>query len=126
MTLLAAMVGAIALMSDVMRQVLRFGGRGRGGRGKGNPLALVVLVLWLLSLLVAPIVAGGVSVGGSRKREDPADATRAQLPRNPMALAEALEKIDAAPDATKSIARGAAHLCITDPGERRVADHRGL
>ena len=126
MTLLAAMVGAIALMSDVMRQFLRFGGRGRGGRGKGNPLALVVLVLWLLSLLVAPIVAGVLSMAVSWKREYLADATGAQLTRNPLALAEALEKIDSAPDATKSIARGAAHLCIVDPGERRIAANEGF
>ncbi len=131
MTLLAAIVGAVALMSDVMRQFLRFGGRvgsggGRGGRGKGNPLALVVLILWLLSLLVAPIVSSILSMAVSRKREYLADATGAQLTRNPMALASALEKIDAAPDATKAIARGAAHLCIIDPGERKLAAREGF
>ena len=57
MTLLAGMVGAIALMSDGMGRMLRIGGRGGasarragsggGGKGGGNPLALVVLVLWL-------------------------------------------------------------------------------
>ena len=59
MTLLAGMVGAIALMSDGMGRMLRGGraetgggGGGRSGRGKGgNPLALVVLVLWLLTLV---------------------------------------------------------------------------
>ena len=128
MTLLAAMVGAIALMSDVMRQFLRFGGgRGRGGGGKkGNPLALVVLVLWLISLVLAPIITSLLSMAVSRKREYLADATGAQLTRNPMALASALEKIEGATAATKSIARGAAHLCIVDPGERKIADREGF
>jgi heat shock protein HtpX len=131
MTLLAAMVGALALMSDVARQFLRFGGGssgrgGRGGRDKGNPLALLVLVLWLLSLLVAPIVSSLLSMAVSRKREFLADATGAQLTRNPMALAAALEKIDAVPEATKSIARGAAHMCIVDPGERKLAVREGV
>jgi heat shock protein HtpX len=130
MTLLAAMVGVIALMSDVMRQFLR-GGGGRvsgGGRGgkKGNPIALLVLVLWLISLVLAPIVSRLLSMGVSRKREYLADATGAQLTRNPLALASALEKIDGVTGATKSIARGAAHLCIIDPGERRFSEKEGL
>ena len=127
MTLLAAMVGVVALMSDVMRQFLRFGGgRGRGGGKKGNPLALLVLVLWLVSLVLAPIVSSLLSMAVSRKREYLADATGAQLTRNPMALASALEKIDAASGATRAIARSAAHLCIIDPGERKLADKEGF
>ena len=66
MTLLAGMVGAIALMSDGMGRMIRgtrhVGGGGRSGggsrgKGGGNPLALVVLVLWLLTLVVAPMVS---------------------------------------------------------------------
>ena len=128
MTLLAAMVGVVALMSDAMRQFLRGGGGRLGGRGgkKGNPLALVVLALWLVSLVLAPLVTRLLSMGVSRKREFLADATGAQLTRNPMALALALEKIDAATGATRSIARGAAHLCIIDPAERKLADQEGF
>jgi heat shock protein HtpX len=130
MTLLAAMVGAIALMSDVMRQFLRFGGgrsgeRGGGGR-KGNPLALVVLVLWIVTLVLAPIVSSVLSMAVSRKREYLADATGAQLTRNPLALASALQKIDEMPDATRAITRGAAHLCIVDPLERKIASKEGF
>jgi heat shock protein HtpX len=128
MTLLAAMVGVVALMSDVMRQFLRFGG-GRGGRGggkKGNPLALLVLVLWLVSLVLAPIITRLLSMGVSRKREFLADATSAQLTRNPMALARALEKIEGHAGATRAVARGAAHLCIIDPGERKLANSEGF
>jgi len=129
MTLLAAMVGSIALMSDIMRQFLRFGGgrssRGGGGK-KGNPLAVVVLILWILTLVLAPIVSSILSMAVSRKREYLADATGAQLTRNPNALANALAKIEARPEATKSIARGAAHLCIIDPAESRLASKEGF
>src|SRR5262245_42288597 len=125
MTLLAGMVGAIALMSDGMGRMLR-GGRvsgrgfssGSGGRsnGKGgNPLAIVVLVLWLLTLLVAPIVSRILAMAVSRKREFLADATGAQFTRNPMALATALQKLESASSPTQAITRGAAHLCIVDP-----------
>jgi heat shock protein HtpX len=61
----------------------------------------------------------------SRNREYLADATAAQFTRNPAALAAALEQLDAASGATRSITRGAAHLCIVDPSERRLAARDG-
>ena len=129
MTLLAALVGSIALMSDLARNFLRFGGRGSrrsGGRDKGNPVAILVLVIWLITLVLAPIISRLLSMAVSRKREYLADATAAQFTRNPLALASALQKIDAAPSATRAIAHGAAHLCIVDPSERKISSREGL
>lgn len=137
MTLLAGMIGAIVLASDLMRNFLRYGRipRGRGGsRGGGNgsdkkggnPLAIVVLGLWLLTLIIAPIVSRLLAMSVSRKREFLADATGAQFTRNPMALASALQKLEGAVEATRSIAKGAAHMCIVDPGERRFAQKEGF
>ena len=51
----------------------------------------------------------------SRKREYLADATSAQLTRNPAALAAALQKIEAAEAPTVATKGGTAHLCIADP-----------
>jgi len=62
----------------------------------------------------------------SRKREYLADATGAQFSRNPEALARALEKIDSASTATKAITRGVGHMCIVDPGERRISARPGI
>ena len=132
MTLLAGMVGAIVLLSDLFRNFLRFGGRlsgggsSRGGKKGGNPLAVIVLALWLITLVVAPIVSRLLAMGVSRKREFLADATGAQLTRNPLALANALEKLESVTTATRSIARGAAHMCIVDPSERRFAQKEGF
>lgn len=140
MTLLAAMVGAIALMSDGAGRMLRTGGRigrsggsaarrlggGRGGKGGAGALGLVVLVLWLLTLLVAPLITRLLALAVSRKREFLADASAAQLTRNPGGLASALEKIHDAPGATRRIAHGAAHLCIVDPAERKLSDREGF
>jgi heat shock protein HtpX len=131
MTLLAGMVGAIALMSDGMGRMLR-GSRGArlsGGRGRdkgGNPLAIVLLVFWLLTLIVAPIVSRILAMAVSRKREYLADATGAQFTRNPLALASALEKLEAASAPTQAITRGAAHLCIVDPAPGVLAAREGF
>lgn len=141
MTLLAALVGAIALMSDVGRKFLRGGGRvgragrgalgrgggGRGGKGGGGAaIVVVVLVLWLVSLAIAPIVSRLLAMAVSRKREFLADATAAQFTRNPMGLATALEKIEAAGTPTHRITSGAAHLCIVDPLGRRLNNRTGF
>jgi heat shock protein HtpX len=134
MTLLAGMVGAIALMSDGMGRMLRFGGRGGrrlggrdgGGKGGGNPLGLIVLVLWVLTLIVAPVVSRILAMAVSRKREFLADATAAQLTRNPMALAAALEKLSSASGATRAITQGAAHLCIVDPSPGLLSSREGF
>ncbi|HEX6104793.1 MAG TPA: M48 family metallopeptidase [Gemmatimonadales bacterium] len=134
MTLLAAMVGAIALMSDGMGRMLRTGrdvGGGSGGRrsskggGGGNPLGLIVLVLWLLTLVVAPIVSRILAMSVSRKREFLADAAGAQFTRNPLALASALEKLAAATSPTRAIKQGAAHLCIVDPSPGLLSAREG-
>jgi heat shock protein HtpX len=139
MTLLAGMVGSIALMSDGMGRTLGRGGRiagrsvsgsvrvGQRGGGRGNnPVALVILVLWLLTLVIAPVVARILAMAVSRKREYLADAAGAQFTRNPMALASALEKLEGATDPTRAITRGAAHLCIVDPAPGVMATKEGL
>lgn len=133
MTLLAGMVGAIALMSDGLGRMIGRGGRaagrlgrsGSGGRG-GNPLGLIILVLWLLTLVVAPAVSRLLAMTVSRKREYLADATGAQLTRNPMALASALEKLEGATAPTRAITRGAAHLCIVDPSPGLMGAKEGF
>jgi heat shock protein HtpX len=134
MTLLAALVGVMVLISDGAWRFIRFGaytgGRSRGGGGRSGggggkkggagALALIILILWLITVILAPIISRLLALAVSRKREFLADATAAQFTRNPAALAEALRKIEHAEAPTKSIKRGAAHLCIADPLGRRV------
>ncbi len=135
MTLLAGMVGAVALMSDGMGRMMRGGSRVGGGssgrsssdgKGGGNPLGLIVLALWLLTLIIAPVVSRVLAMSVSRKREFLADATGVQFTRNPMALASALEKLAAATGATRSITTGAAHLCIVDPSPGLLSSRQGF
>jgi heat shock protein HtpX len=137
MTLLAALVGVIALLSEGSWRLIRFGsfsrrGGGRGGGGGGGKkggagaLALVVLVVWLITLILAPIVSRLLALAVSRKREFLADATAAQFTRNPGALAAALRKIEDAVAPTAAIKRGTAHLCIADPLGRRVSSKEGF
>ncbi len=134
MTLVAGLAGAIALLADGSGRILRggtrigrvSGGGGRRGGGKGgNPVLLILLVVWLISWLLAPLITRLLALGISRKREYLADAMSAQFTRNPLALASALQKIERAGAPTRAIKSGVAHLCIADPLERRVSQREG-
>jgi heat shock protein HtpX len=136
MTMLAALVGVVALMHDGMGRLITSGFRSGGGRGFGGggggggsrggkkgglgQLVIVLLVLWVITWILAPIISRFLAMAVSRKREYLADAMGAQFTRNPMALATALQKIEGAESPTSSIKRGAAHLCIADPLGRRI------
>ena len=134
MTVVAALVGAIALISDWAGRAFRHGGprgmnRGssgaRGKKGGGDLLFLLLIVVWLVAIALAPIISHLLATMISRRREYLADATAAELTRNPLALASALEVIEAEAGATKAIKQGSAHLCIADPLGRRVNQQEG-
>lgn len=111
MLIIAVLVGAIALLSDWARRS-RF--RGRRSRSEGGA-ALIILIVWLITILLAPLLSRLVAMCVSRRREYLADASAAELTRNPLGLASALEKISNAVAPTHSINQGNAHLCICDP-----------
>ena len=130
MTVIAAMMGAIALLSDWTRRGLFRNSRSGAGhrersKGKGGGGAIVLLAVWLVVALLAPIIGQMLAMMVSRRREYLADASAAELTRNPLALATALEKIDQAHAPTLAIKRGSAHLCIADPLGRAVGLRRG-
>jgi heat shock protein HtpX len=116
MTIVAALVGSVLLISDWGRRGMSWGGGRRSDRDGGSgAFGAVFFVVWIVSLILAPIVAQIVAMSVSREREYLADASGAELTRNPLGLASALEKIDAAATPTESIKQGVAHLCIADP-----------
>src|SRR4029450_7401845 len=91
------------------------GGSSRGrSKDKGGG-ALILMALWIVAIVLAPLVGQMLAMMVSRRREYLADASGAELTRNPLALARALEKIDAAHAPTEAVKRGTAHRCISDP-----------
>ena len=129
MTVVAALAGAILLLADWSRRGLWWGGgRSRSsdrGGGSGGAAALFG-ILWIVSIILAPFVAQIVSLAVSRQREYLADASGAELTRNPLGLASALQKIEDAVEPTPSIKQGIAHLCIADPRGRSLNDREGF
>jgi heat shock protein HtpX len=117
MTIVAALAGAVALLADWARRGMTWGGRRRDrddDRGSGAA-GIIFFAVWLVAMLIAPLVAQLLAMMVSRRREYLADASGAELTRNPLGLARALETIDAATGPTAVVNRGTAHLCIADP-----------
>ncbi len=118
MTIVAALVGAVALLADWARRGMMWGGGSRrrqrddGGSGAAG---MILFAVWLIAILLAPLVAQLLAMMVSRRREYLADASGAELTRNPLGLARALKKIESAAAPTVAINRGSAHLCIADP-----------
>jgi heat shock protein HtpX len=133
MTIVAALVGAVALLSDWARRGMWWGGGSRrrsdgddNHRGGGGLIGLLFFILWLAAIVLAPLLSQLLAMMVSRGREYLADASGAELTRNPMGLARALEKIDAAVAPTQAINHGSAHLCIADPLGRRMNLKEGV
>ena len=127
MTVIAAMVGTLALLSDWTGRGLRHGSVGgsrRRSKDKGG-LGVILLVIWIIAVLLAPIIGQMLAMIVSRRREYLADASGAEMTRNPLALARALEKIEHAHAPTASVKRGTAHLCIADPLGKSVGLRQG-
>ena len=137
MTVAAALMGAIALLSDFAGRSMRYGGRGSYGgssssssgssrRGGGGAAAIILFVVWIILVILAPLISRMLAMAISRQREYLADATGAELTRNPKALISALEKIRAAVMPTNAINNGVAHMCITDPRGSLIEEKMGF
>jgi heat shock protein HtpX len=124
MTIVAALVGAAGLLSEWARRGMMSGARSSRSddrdRDGGGAARLVFFIIWSIAIVIAPFVVQALAMMVSRKREYLADASGAELTRNPMGLARALETIESAVAPTRSINRGSAHLCIADPLGRQM------
>lgn len=118
-TVTVGVVGAIALIAEIVLRSLFWGGGGRGRRGDGNAILFIAAIIFIV---LAPIFARLTYLAISRRREYLADANGAYLTRNPEGLARALEKIKAdIPDDPKG-SKMVAPLYIENPFKRSLRD----
>ena len=121
-TVAIAVVGAIALISEIVFWSLLWGGAGRGGgrKGEGNYIAIILAIVFII---LAPIFSRLTYLAISRKREYLADSNGAYLTRNPEGLAKALEKIkNDHPKGKPKGSKTVAPLYIANPFKRSLRD----
>lgn len=113
-SMLAATVGAVVLLRDLVLRSFRYGGTRsrRGSKGGGQLIALALLVV---ALVLAPLLVTLLRLAVSRRREFLADATGAYITRNPEGLARALEKIRDFKGPPLEVSQGVEHLFFTNP-----------
>lgn len=112
MTLVAVMVGMIAIISELFLRSLWFKSGGNNRENKGN--AIFMLIGVVLAIL-APIVVYFVQLVISRKREFGADASAVKFTRYPPGLIGALKKIKQENQPEKKINRAVAPLFFANP-----------
>jgi heat shock protein HtpX len=122
-TVVATVVGAAVLMSQIfMRSWIWGGGGGRGRRDSSGgdtagALALILFVVGIVLLIIAPLAGQLIKLSVSRNREYLADAEGVALTRYPPGLISALQKISAAPHAMRTANNATAHLWLDQPSQ---------
>ncbi len=110
-TIVATLAGAISMLAMMARWGAIFGGfGGRDNENRGGGLGLLIMAI------VAPLAALVIQMAISRSREYSADATGAANSHKPMALANALRKLEYASKKIPMDAKpSTAHLFIVNP-----------
>ncbi|TAK27671.1 MAG: protease HtpX [Chloroflexota bacterium] len=117
-SIVAVVAGAITMIANMAQWAMLFGGFSRDdedGGGAGELLG------GLLMIIVAPIAATLIQLAISRSREYEADATGARILGHPLALANALQKLEhAAAVVPMDASPATAHMYIVNPLKGRT------
>lgn len=118
MTVVAVLVGFVALLADIFTRHIWYykEEKNRGGS------ALFVLI-GIIFAVISPLIATLFQLAISRKREFLADASGALLTRYPEGLANALEKIARNKSTLKSATNATAHLFLVNPFRDKKIAH---
>ncbi|MDP2672618.1 MAG: M48 family metallopeptidase [Nanoarchaeota archaeon] len=118
-TLVAVLVGMVAIISQIFLRSLFF-----SGNGSGDKKNAIFIIIGIALAILAPIAVYLVQMSISRKREYSADATAVKFTRYPDGLIKALEKIKnehAPPE--KKISKAVAPLFFANPFKNLASTH---
>jgi len=110
MSIVAVMVGSVALLADMFFRMRFFGSEKRQSEG-GN----VMIVLGILFAILSPIIATLIKLAISRRREFFADASAVKITRQPAGLISALSKIASDHEPLEVANKATAHMYIENP-----------
>jgi len=120
MTLVAVMVGMIAIVSQIFLRSLWF--RSGDSREKG-----IFIIIGIAMAILAPIVVYLVQMSISRKREFSADASAVKFTRYPSGLINALKKIkDDVVEPEKKVSKAVAPLFFSNPLKGLSSTHPAI
>ncbi len=112
MTMTMALSAVISFIADWGWRVMFWNRGGKDDDRNGSP---IILVLYVITITLAPILATVISLAVSRSREYLADATAVTLTRYPAGLKNALLKLYNNPIPTDHYATSMNHFFIAPP-----------
>jgi heat shock protein HtpX len=116
-TVAVATAGLVALLADVVIRATLYGGQRRsGGRNDGGAQA-VLMIVGFVAVLLAPLAAQLIRFAVSRQREYLADATAAQMLRDPQSMVDALRRLEEDPTPLTRFESANAHLWFEEPND---------
>lgn len=113
-SVVTVMVGFLVMVSDIFSRSLFWRGSGRS-RDRENGGNAILMIVGLVLLIVSPILGKIMQMALSRQREYLADATAAEITRNPQGLISALRKLDSDPNELQVANKATANLYIVTP-----------
>lgn len=111
-SVVAVLVGFIAILAHMFTNSLWYGGGRRRDDGEGSSVLAIVGIIFVV---LSPLVATLIQLAISRRRESLADASGALLTRYPEGLANALRKIESYDAPMKTANNATAHMYIANP-----------
>ncbi|MCH8519062.1 M48 family metallopeptidase [Candidatus Gracilibacteria bacterium] len=125
MVIINVFIGAIGTIGYILMRTGMGGSRGGKGGGK-NPLPILGLILYLVSIVILPLI----NLAISRRKEYLADAGAVQLTKNNDAMIRALQKISTTPriKSVEEKGRNIASMFIFNPrpDQRHFISFRSL
>jgi heat shock protein HtpX len=117
-SLVAVMVGMVALLGDWFLRARWYGRRSDDNEGGG--IGAIILLLGIVFAIASPIIAQLIQLAISRRREFMADAGSVEITRQPSGLIEALIKISADREPLEAANKATAHLYIVNPFKEKT------
>jgi heat shock protein HtpX len=118
-SLVAVMVGIIAILSQIFLRSMWF----RSGGRDDSKAQLIFMLIGIALAIIAPIAVALVQASISRKREYAADASAVKFTRNPRGLIGALEKIKHEHSPEKKVSKAMAPLFFSNPFRNAASTH---
>ena len=115
MSVVAVLVGTVALMGDFLIRV-RLG----GSRKDSGKVGAIFLIVGIFFAILSPIIANIIKLAISRRREFLADVGSVAITRQPQGLISALQKISADHEPLEAANKATAHLYIANPFKNKT------
>ena len=118
-TIAVATAGLVALLADVAIRATVYGsaGRNRSSNRDAAGAQAILMVIGILAVILAPLAAQLIRFAVSRQREYLADATAAQILRDPQSMVDALRRLEDDRTPLTRFETANAHLWFEEPNE---------